>query len=289
MDNLIGIYEKALPESYNIREKLECAARLGFDFMELSVDESDERLARLYYNSEQVEEIRDAIWTAGIQIPSMCLSAHRKYPLGSRDPAIRGKALEIMDRAISLACDIGIRVIQLAGYDVYYEVSGPDTRAYFMEGLQESLRMAAGRQIILAIEIMDTSFINSITRYMEISKKITSPWLAVYPDLGNLTAWGNDVQHELTLGIREIVGIHIKETLPVSPGFPGQFRDLPFGRGTVDFDLCFRTLKDLGYHGPFLLEMWSSKESGPQEIERTVLEAKNFIVSKLREAYQSCR
>ncbi|HHY83367.1 MAG TPA: L-ribulose-5-phosphate 3-epimerase [Clostridiales bacterium] len=288
MDNLIGIYEKALPESYDINEKLECTARLGFDFMELSIDESDDRLERLYYNSGQTEEIRNAIWASGIQIPTMCLSAHRKYPFGSRDPAVRSKALEIMDRAISLACDIGIRVIQLAGYDIYYEASGPDTRAYFMEGLREALKIAARKQIILAVEIMDTSFINSITRFMEVYNKIPSPWLAVYPDLGNLTAWGNDVEHELALGIDRIVGIHVKETLPVSPGFPGQFRDVPFGRGTVDFDLCFKTLKCLDYHGPFLIEMWNVKGSSPRDTEMTILEAKDFIVSKIKKAYHSC-
>ena len=45
----------------------------------------------------------------------------------------------------------------------------------------------------------------------------------------------------------DIVGVHVKETLPVGPNSPGAFRDIPFGQGTVDFVHCFKTLRDLNY------------------------------------------
>ena len=53
----------------------------------------------------------------------MCLSAHRKYALGSATPALRSRALEIMRRAIDFAAEFGIRIVQVAGYDVHYEPS----------------------------------------------------------------------------------------------------------------------------------------------------------------------
>ena len=43
----IGIYEKATPKHFSWRERLEFAKEMGFDFVEMSVDESDARLARL--------------------------------------------------------------------------------------------------------------------------------------------------------------------------------------------------------------------------------------------------
>ena len=39
----------------------------------------------------------------------------------TKSPRNRSKPYEIMEKAILLADDLGIRVIQLAGYDVYYE------------------------------------------------------------------------------------------------------------------------------------------------------------------------
>lgn len=70
----------------------------------------------------------------GVGIPSMCLSAHRRFPFGSRDEAVRERAREIMSKAIRLARDLGIRTIQLAGYDVYYEDHDEGTRNVLLKG-----------------------------------------------------------------------------------------------------------------------------------------------------------
>ena len=43
----IGLYEKALPSSLKITEKLQIAKQSGFDYIEISIDESDEYLAKL--------------------------------------------------------------------------------------------------------------------------------------------------------------------------------------------------------------------------------------------------
>ena len=43
----LGIYEKALPAGECWQERLRLAKELGFDFVEMSVDETDARLARL--------------------------------------------------------------------------------------------------------------------------------------------------------------------------------------------------------------------------------------------------
>ena len=42
----LGLYEKAMPGTMTIGEKLECAKECGYDYVELSVDETDEKLAR---------------------------------------------------------------------------------------------------------------------------------------------------------------------------------------------------------------------------------------------------
>ena len=43
----LGIYEKALPKNLSWPERLVLAKSCGFDFVEMSVDETDERLSRL--------------------------------------------------------------------------------------------------------------------------------------------------------------------------------------------------------------------------------------------------
>ena len=263
MNNPLGIYEKALPKELSWVKRFNAAKAAGFDFLEISIDETPERMARLDWSLNERLAFFRSSREAGIPVPSMCLSGHRKIPFGSADPAIRRQAADFMEKAIRFACDTGIRVIQLAGYDVYYEPTTRDSRERYYEGMNRALEVAAAHQVMLGLEIMDTPFQNSITRYLELKKRLPSPWFKVYPDLGNLTAWGNDIAHELTIGIHEIVGVHVKETKPVGPNFPGAFRDVPFGDGTVDFVHCFRTLNDLGYAGPFLIEMWTEKAADP--------------------------
>ena len=263
MNNPVGIYEKALPKQLDWRDRFVAAREAGYDFVEISVDETPERLARLDWSLAERLAFFGASREQGIAVPSMCLSGHRKFPFGSADADTRARAADIMRKAIVFACDAGIRVIQLAGYDVYYEPSTMDSRARYLDGMRDALDFAARHQVMLALEIMDTSFLNSISKYLALKRQLPSPWFRVYPDLGNLTAWGNDVPNELALGIDHIVGVHVKESRPVAPGFPGEFRDVPFGEGCVDFVTCFRTLHELGYAGPFLVEMWTEKAADP--------------------------
>ena len=110
----LGIYEKALAKDLSWPERLVLAKSCGFDFVEMSVDETDERLSRLDWSAAQRASLVTAMLETGVAIPSMCLSAHRRFPFGSRDDAVRQRAREIMSKAIRLARDLGIRTIQLA-------------------------------------------------------------------------------------------------------------------------------------------------------------------------------
>lgn len=255
----LGIYEKALAKDLSWPERLVLAKSCGFDFVEMSVDETDERLSRLDWSAAQRASLVTAMIETGVAIPSMCLSAHRRFPFGSRDEAVRERAREIMSKAIRLARDLGIRTIQLAGYDVYYEDHDEGTQQRFAEGLAWAVEQAAASQVMLAVEIMDTAFMNSISKWKKWDEMLASPWFTVYPDVGNLSAWGNDVPAELKLGIDRIAAIHLKDTQPVTEQSPGQFRDVPFGEGCVDFVGIFKTLHQLNYRGSFLIEMWTEK------------------------------
>lgn len=273
--NSLGIYEKALPARDSWHERLKLVSDLGFNFLELSVDESDERLARLDWTRSQREEVRNAIWDTGVRIHTLMLSGHRRFPLGSADSEVRQKSLRMLYKAIDLASDLGIRNIQLAGYDVYYEPKTVLSREYFLENLQKGVHFAAAKEVMLAIETMDDPFINSLSKVKMIKEQIASPWLQAYPDVGNLTAWPeNNVGQELELGLDNIVSVHLKDTHPVTETSKGQFRDVPFGEGTVDFEGCLRTLHRLDYSGAYTIEMWTEKSDDPLTAVR---KAKQFF------------
>lgn len=142
-DYLLGLYEMAMPAGIGWGEKLRTAGEAGFDYVEMSIDESDEKQARLEMDRTQRRELLLTMGRAGVPIRSVCLSAHRKFPMGSRDPEVRRRSMEIMERAVGLAADLGVRTIQLAGYDIYYEPHSPETEALFAENLGKAAEMAA--------------------------------------------------------------------------------------------------------------------------------------------------
>ena len=225
-----------------------------------------------------------AVYETGVRIPTICFSGHRRYPLGSNNPALEAKSLETMKQCIELAQDLGVRVIQLAGYDVYYEEKSPETRARFLKNLRKACNWAEQAQVILAIEIMDDPFINSIEKYLAVEKAINSPYLFVYPDTGNLSAWHNDLYSEFVNGHQALAALHLKDTYPVTEQSKGQFRDVPFGQGCVNWEDTFRILKETNYQGPFLIEMWSENCPTVEETKAAIKEAQDFLYPLIEKA-----
>ncbi|ARU91894.1 L-xylulose 5-phosphate 3-epimerase [Spiroplasma clarkii] len=280
--NFLGVYEKALPPGENWAEKFKTAAQLGFDFIEMSIDESDTRLQRLDWSEEQIQEILKLSQKHQVFIRSICFSGQRRYPMGSHDLATRQKSLQLLEKCIQLAFKLNVRIIQLAGYDVYYEAKDAETQAWFLENLQAGLQMANRYAVGLSIEIMDDEFINSLTKYLAVKKACPSPWLSVYPDLGNLAAWHQQTYlSELSSGFHDTVALHIKDTLPVTNSFPGKFKNVEFGAGCVDFLKIFEYLKSAGYQGSFVIEAWYEDFDRP--VER-LKKAKNYVLNLFEKA-----
>ncbi|MEZ8466021.1 L-ribulose-5-phosphate 3-epimerase [Vibrio splendidus] len=262
----VGLYEKALPNELSWEDKLKQTKELGFDFLEISVDESDERRSRLDWNDEEVYALRHLCEKHGVPLQSMCLSAHRKFPFGSADPEIREQAVIHMEKAISLAYKLGIRTIQLAGYDVYYEPADKVTHQRFIEGMKLSARLAERSGVMLAVEIMDTDYLNSLSKFEVLSREVNSPYFTAYPDVGNISGWNYDIVTELKLSKPHITQIHLKDTYKVTDEYKGQFRDLVIGDGEVDFNAIFETLKETECVVPLVIEMWAQDERWKENI-----------------------
>lgn len=249
----LGLYEKAMPGSLTWKEKLMAAKSAGYDFVEISIDETDEKLSRLDMSGEERLELVRLMAETGIPIRTMCLSGHRKYPLGSNDPEVCKRGMEIMQKAIQLADDLGVRIIQLAGYDVYYEESSLETKKRFLTNLKKAVNMAERTGVLLGFETMENEFMNTVEKAMKYVTLVGSSYLNVYPDIGNITnaadTYKTDVLEDLYIGKGHLVAMHLKETVP------GKFREIPYGTGHVDFKSAVHTAWELGIR-KFVTEFW---------------------------------
>ena len=272
---LLGLYEKSMPNTLSIKEKLAVTKEGGFDYLELSIDETDEKLSRLDWVLSDTEKIVSEMFETGVPIKSICLSGHRRFPLGHPDPAVRAKSLVIMEKAIVLASRLGVRVIQIAGYDVYYEEGSEITRGFFAENLAVSVEIAAKYGVILAFETMETEFLNTVQKAMYWVNKIDLPYLQVYPDMGNLTnaavLYGHNVTEDIEYGRGHIAAVHLKETVP------GVFREVPYATGHVDFAAVTKKALELGCR-MFVGEFWYV---GQEDWKKTIRENSAFLRSYL--------
>lgn len=267
----LGIYEKAISSSLSWERKLLLAKGSGFDCVELSVDGTEERIRRLY-DKGTAKTISSAIRATGVPIYTMALTANRLYPLGSEDSNTREMGLELVERAIGLAEELGIRVLHLAAYDELGEKSNGHTKYLFKESIEKCVRMVEGRPLYLALETMDAEFMGSCTNIVALCEEIKSNQLRCYADIGNLTAMGFDPSVELPIGGELIAGIHLKDTMPHI------CRDVPFGNGIVDFDRSLKTLHDMGYTGFMTVEMWSYDKDS---FHPYLMEVSKFLRDKL--------
>lgn len=249
----LGLYEKSMPADLSWKNKLEAAGEAGFDFVEISIDETDEKLKRLDWSPARRMELANIMRVVGIPVRTMCLSGHRKYPLGSHDEQTRSRGMEIMEKAIRLADDLGIRIIQLAGYDVYYEESSGVSQGYFAENLKKAVAMAAKSGVVLGFETMETEFMNTVEKSMKYVRQIGSMYLQVYPDIGNLynaaKTYGTNVFADFEAGRGHLAALHLKETRP------GHFREIPYGQGHVDFEQSIKAAWELGIR-KYVTEFW---------------------------------
>ncbi len=255
---LVGLYEKALPQEWSWEQRLTATGQAGYRYLEVSIDETDGRLARLD-DALQQREIRHAIENTGIPLLTMCLSAHRRFPFGSSDAAIRTRSYELMRRAIDFSVSTGVRIVQVAGYDVFYEPRSDDTVRRYIEGLHLATEWAAQAGVMLALENVDAPISESLNVSMKLIAEMNSPWFQIYPDMANVAAEGYDPCSELALCAGHLVAVHVKD------GRLGVLRGVPFGEGIVPFDDVFRILRSIGFTGPMTVEMWAQYYNDPLE------------------------
>lgn len=184
-----GLYEKALPRDLALSEKLRIAKDLGFDYFELSTDESEEFQARVTSDKSEIIEIRKAIEAYDMPIMTMCLSGTRNWPSEVRT--------ELATKGMKLTREPFIFLLKLvfASFSLWHTTSitilaNEKTYALFLENLAKLTQEAASCGVMLALENVDIDTMDSLEKGLQIIEHVDSPWLQIFPDIANLYSTG---------------------------------------------------------------------------------------------------
>lgn len=260
----IGLYEKAMRNTLSWAEKLKCAKECGYDYLEICIDATDEKINRIFMDADEKKNIMDAVFTVGLPIGSMSVSALTKYALGDPNIQIRKRAMQIVEKAMELAVDLGVRTVMIPGYDIYFGESTIDTKRYFLENVKKIAEIAEREGILVGFETMENNFMNTTGKAVQYVNMVDSAYLKIYPDAGNITNAAVENQHDvcedLALGKGKLIALHLKETKP------GIYREVPFFTGHVQFEKIIDTAWDLGVRR-YVTELWDvGKENWREDI-----------------------
>jgi L-ribulose-5-phosphate 3-epimerase UlaE len=120
--------------------------------------------------------------------------------------------------------------------------------------------------------------VDGLSKALAIIREIDSPWLRLYPDIGNLAAAGYYPPDELTLAQRQNHGIQDKDAMPKV------IRGVPFEKGIVPFRETFRALAQTGFWGLLGVEIWGSMHADEDPIAAVAV-ARRFVDSLVAEAW----
>ena len=260
-----GIYEKAIkPQEW---EKMFAdASSAGYRNYEISLDES------LHWDDKQYDEVRRAARNQNIRILSACFSGHRRFPLGSSSRDLEERGIRMMREGIAFCQNLGVRMLQVAGYDAFYEPRSHETAARYRENILKCLEWAEQAGVMLAIEPVEVNLVK-VSDTLRLVKEADSPWLQIYPDIANMKSLGIDPVTELPQGRGHIANVHVRDSLP------DYFYGVPLGTGNMDFIGVFKALDAMEYRGPLTIEMWNETEENYMDI---ISGARTFMIDKIR-------
>lgn len=216
------------------------AARIGFDGLEFDL-QRDYTNDMLWQESGRRRLLELASET-GVEVASVCLGALWGHTFASDDVGERERAQEIVTQAARFTPQLGTRVIlvPIAGVQDQSQEVGA---ARWVEGMKACAAVAEETGAILALENVGRSPARSAGEILHIVRRVNSPAVRVYYDIGNAMSFGFDPVREL----RELNGlvaqVHVKGA-----------HSAQLYEDTVDLAAVARTLQEIGYDGYLVFE-----------------------------------
>ena len=250
-----GMCWGGLPSGLSIEERLDLAAKAGFDGIEpriadagsgdlVNADSTDADLAKVVRMAKDRGLELCSVMGGGVSV--------RVYPIVSDDPAVRAKGKDSIRRALEItaALDAGVLLLvphwvnDAVRYDYCYE------RA--KEALQELGPEAEKLGVTIGVENVWNKFLLSPIEFARFVDEVGSPAVQAYFDVGNVLVWGYPY-HWIEILDQRIKRVHIKDfrtDINNSLGFAQLLN------GDVDWPRVMRALRSINYDG------WVTAEVG---------------------------
>ncbi len=248
-----------------------------FDWIELAADLPIEGL-ELYdgflesLDDHYLDKVRSALERCGFEMPMFCTSPDFTRP-GADE---RRKEIDREKRMIDVTARLGGRFCRVLSGQRRPGISRGEGTRWVLECIRQLLDYAREKKVVLAMENhykdnywTHPEFAQKSDVYLEIVKRIDSPWFGVQYDPSNAILAGEDPIELLEQVKNRVVTVHASDrflkpghTLEElkrqenSPGYAAILCHGVVGKGLNDYPRILRILREVRYQG------WISIEDG---------------------------
>jgi len=273
-----------------------------FDWIEMAKSLDAEGLEMyegflLSTDPKYLDSVRDAIKSAGFEMPMLCCSPDFTNP----DPAKRRGAIEYQKSMIAVAARLGGpgTVCRVLSGQRWPEVSRADGLEYASQAIIECIDTAVEQNVVLGLENhykdgfwLYAEFAQKEDVFLELLDRIPkTPHFGVQYDPSNAVVAGDDPVKLLEKVIDRVVSMHASDRYLVpgaslddlkhaegSAGYSKVLMHGVTGKGLNDYDAIFRLLRSVNYSG------WISIEDGMNGMDE-MQESLRFLHRKVEEYF----
>jgi len=250
-----GMCWGGLPSGLSIEERLDLAAKAGFDGIEpriadpgsgdlVNADSTDADLANVVRMAKDRGLEICSVMGGGVSV--------RVHPFVSDDPSERAQGKDAIRRALHITAALDAGVLLLVPHWVNDAVRYDHCYDRAKEALQELGPEAEKLGVIIGVENVWNKFLLSPIEFARFVDEVGSPAVQAYFDVGNVLVWGYPYHWIEILGER-IKRVHIKDFKTDINNARGFAQLL---NGDVDWPRVMAALRSIGYDG------WVTAEVG---------------------------
>jgi L-ribulose-5-phosphate 3-epimerase len=225
------------PERFTIDQMLETSRKIGYDGVELNIDEE-----MLKQEKKAISLIAEKADSLGLELPSLCTGLFWKCNLASPDRSLREKGIEILKKGCEIASYLGAKIVLAVPAVAVSEASYQKTWELSKESILEAASTAQDHGVYIGVENVWNRFLYSPLEFRNFIEDIGHPHVKAYFDVGNILFLSFPQQWIIHLSDL-IVCVHVKDFQRSTLQFK------PLLQGDVFWADVMRSLRQIGYNG----------------------------------------
>jgi sugar phosphate isomerase/epimerase len=263
---------------HRIADTLCVLAQLGYGSVAVTMDHDALDPFQVDLN-KRVSRVRSLIQRFGMRCVVETGARFVLDPWNKHQPTLisgkteqRQQRLDYLNTAISVAKEFGADALS------FWSGAPNDDAApkVLMDRLVEACKLlcetASNYQLRLAFEPEPGMFIDTMTKFEELNKRVDHPLFGLTIDIGHLHCMGEiPIAEKLKQWQKQIFNVHIEDMKA------GVHEHLMFGEGEIDFGPVLQTLDEIGYQGGVHVEL--SRHS--HDAVNTARKSLEFLKAKL--------